>query len=200
VGGWISDDTPDEQAGREGANTAALMRYVGELARAVAHGAQPFEVSASLLCELHAIALEGFDDDAPGRFRDGGADILGSRHVPPAHDQLEALLASMAAELDAHDDWTPEDAAAFVLWRVNWIHPFRDGNGRVARAVAYLALVVGYGEQLPGERTVLEHLSRYRKRYYDALDAADVAWSAGELDVSELRDLLREGLEAQLGG
>ncbi|MFX9016038.1 Fic family protein, partial [Acinetobacter baumannii] len=26
------------------------------------------------------------------------------------------------------------DATAFALWRINWIHPFKNGNGRTARA------------------------------------------------------------------
>ena len=25
------------------------------------------------------------------------------------------------------------DTASFALWRINWVHPFKNGNGRTAR-------------------------------------------------------------------
>jgi hypothetical protein len=31
----------------------------------------------------------------------------------------------------------PTELAAYGLWRLNWIHPFVEGNGRTARAVCY---------------------------------------------------------------
>jgi Fic family protein len=38
-----------------------------------------------------------------------------------------------------NDRWAEASAVhlcAYVLWRLNWIHPFGDGNGRTARAIA----------------------------------------------------------------
>ena len=34
----------------------------------------------------------------------------------------------------------PLFVAAYVLWRICWIHPFDDGNGRTARAASYFVL------------------------------------------------------------
>jgi choline-glycine betaine transporter len=33
--------------------------------------------------------------------------------------------------------WTPTELAAYTLWRMNWIHPFTEGNGRTARAAIH---------------------------------------------------------------
>jgi hypothetical protein len=40
--------------------------------------------------------------------------------------------------------------AAYVLWKMNWIHPFADGNGRTARAVSYVVLSIKLDSLLPG--------------------------------------------------
>jgi Fic family protein len=68
-------------------------------------------------------------------------------------------------------------SAAYILWRLNWIHPFAEGNGRTARAVAYLVLSVQFGRELPGEITLVERMSQRKRDYWHALEAADRAWA-----------------------
>jgi Fic family protein len=42
-----------------------------------------------------------------------------------------------------NDNWqSTVHLAAYVLWKMNWIHPFADGNGRTARAVSYVVLSI----------------------------------------------------------
>lgn len=43
-----------------------------------------------------------------------------------------------------YENWSkPADhLGAYVLWKLNWIHPFADGNGRTARAVAYVVMSI----------------------------------------------------------
>lgn len=77
-----------------------------------------------------------------------------------------------------NDRWeiaTALHLAAYVLWRLNWIHPFVDGNGRTSRAVSYLVLCVKLGCPLPATRTIPERIAANKKRYYDALEMADAA-------------------------
>jgi Fic family protein len=82
--------------------------------------------------------------------------------------------------------------------RLNWIHPFRDGNGRTSRAVSYLVLCARLGMRLPGTKTIPERIAGNKQPYYDALDSADAAWKAGRLDVSAMELLLSDNLAAQL--
>ena len=88
---------------------------------------------------------------------------------------------------------------AYALWRLNWIHPFGDGNGRTARAICDAILCVGFGRELPGTLTIHEQISNNRYPYWDALKAADRAWKDGALDVSEMETLIAVLLERQLG-
>ena len=69
----------------------------------------------------------------------------------------------------------PTILASYVLWRINNIHPFVNGNGRTARAVCYFVLCVKIGALLPG-KIILPELLRdepVRQRYVAALSLAD---------------------------
>ena len=90
----------------------------------------------------------------------------GSQHLycPPehVHAEMDRLL-----ELHrAHDGVDPEVEAAWLHHRFTQIHPFQDGNGRVARALATLVFVKA--NWLP-----LVVRDSDRKRYIDALESAD---------------------------
>lgn len=100
-----------------------------------------------------------------------------------------------------NDHWgvsTPIHLAAYLMWRLNWIHPFADGNGRTSRIVSYVVLSVRAGALLPGTPTIPDHIVDNRKPYFDALDAADLACRAGKLDVSQMEKLLAALLARQL--
>jgi Fic family protein len=88
--------------------------------------------------------------------------------------------------------------AAFVLWKLNWIHPFTDGNGRTSRALSYLVLCVRLGVHLPGTNAIPEQISTNKHPYYEALEKADVAALEGRVDVSVLEEYLSSLLAKQL--
>ena len=89
--------------------------------------------------------------------------------------------------------------AAYVMWRVNWVHPFDDGNGRTARAASYLVLCARLGGRLPGKPTIPDLIVDDKRSYYAALEAADSAWSDhGLVDISALEQLLKNLLGTQL--
>jgi Fic family protein len=140
----------------------------------------PFRLRASVILQLQRLALKRLSAYA-GVFRPAGVDIGGSQHKP-----VEAyLVPSRVEEMCDYvtDHWTkpPIHLMAYVLWRLNWIHPFTDGNGRTARAVAYLVLCVRLGYRLPGTKTIPELIASDKDPYYAALEAAD----AGDLTILE---------------
>jgi Fic family protein len=88
---------------------------------------------------------------------------------------------------------------AYVLWRLNWIHPFADGNGRTARALSYVVLSIKLDSLLSGTKTIPDQIADDKTPYYEALEAADGAWKrTGEVDVSQLENMLGGMLANQL--
>ena len=100
-----------------------------------------------------------------------------------------------------NDNWeksSPIHLAAYALWKLNWIHPFTDGNGRTARALSYLLLCLRLGYRLPGANTIPAQISQDKNSYYKALEAADKEWSQKKIDLSQLEELLADLLANQL--
>lgn len=133
-----------------------------------------------------------------GRYRRGP--IYVGNHVPPHFNDVPEEMDRFLSVV--HENWTvisdPLTLPAYALWRMNWIHPFVEGNGRTARAACYYLICMKFGQLLPGSRIVPERIRENRQPYYAALAAADKAWGAGHFDVSELSAYLSELLKAQL--
>ena len=132
-----------------------------------------------------------------GRFRE--EPIYVGNHVPPHFQRVPDLMDRFISFI--HENWhilSPTQLAAYGLWRLNWIHPFIEGNGRTARAVCYYLLSVRHGALLPGSKTVPERIRENRGPYVHALQAADLAWNNGQLDISEMEAYLAQLVEAQL--
>jgi Fic family protein len=100
-----------------------------------------------------------------------------------------------------NDNWhemTAFHLAAYVMWKLNWIHPFPDGNGRTSRVSSYIVLCTSLNSLLPGSPTILEQIQDDRTSYFRALERADAAFAAGQVDVSTMEEVLRNMLAKQL--
>jgi len=132
-----------------------------------------------------------------GRFRE--EPIYVGKHLPPHFKDVPELMDRFISTIHENwFNWTATELAAYGLWRLNWIHPFIEGNGRTARATCYYLLCVKSGSLLPGRRIVPERIRDDRQGYVDGLIAADRAWHEGNLDFSALETYLARLLEAQL--
>lgn len=100
--------------------------------------------------------------------------------------------------MDGFDSGEALHLCAYVMWRLNWIHPFIDGNVRTSRALAYFVLCAKIGYRLPGHVTLPEQIASDKAPYYAALGRADEHWAEGRLDLSALEALLDEWLAKQL--
>lgn len=133
-----------------------------------------------------------------GRYREDP--IYVGKHFPPHFREVPNLMDRFLSMV--HQNWTivdhPTYMAAYALWRLNWIHPFVEGNGRTARAACYYLICLKHGSLLPGKKTVPERIRETRPEYYAALAAADRAWDNGQLNVSQLAEYLARLLKQQL--
>ncbi|MEM9695527.1 MAG: Fic family protein [Myxococcota bacterium] len=133
-----------------------------------------------------------------GRFRE--QPIYVGNHVPPHFRGVPRLVDQCLSVV--HENWGVNDhptlLAAYVLWRLNWIHPFIEGNGRTARAACYYLICLRHGALLPGKKTVPERIRDAREPYYSALRDADRHWEDGQFNVDALAQYLAGLLQAQL--
>jgi Fic family protein len=116
------------------------------------------------LLDLHRIVLTRVEDDCAGSYRHDAVRIAGSHHVPPnamkVPDMMEELFTGIKNIAE------PVERAAKLHHGISRIHPFADGNGRVARlAMNFVLLAAGYPPiSIPTD---------LRQAYYNALEAAD---------------------------
>lgn len=151
-----------------------------------------------ILLELQRLAVNQIYRCA-GNFRNDAVNLKGSSHVPPDHSQVAVLVEEMCSYVNGN--WGIRSAihlAAYVMWRLNWIHPFFGGNGRTARAASYLVLCASLNIYLPGKKTIPELIVERREHYRKALRDADEAWALGKVDVEGMEKLLDSVLAAQL--
>ena len=157
-----------------------------------------FKLRPSLILTLQREALAGISSYA-GNYRPGGVAIEGSKHEPVGAHLVPELIEEMCDYVNEHwDESTPIHLAAYLMWRLNWIHPFADGNGRTSRMISYVVLSIRSGAILPGTPTIPDQIVDNRAPYFGALDAADEAWRQGHLDVSQMEALLGRLLATQL--
>ncbi len=119
-------------------------------------------------------------------------------YQPPDHYRVSALMDDFVNTVNR--EWSGQDPvvlATYVLWRLNHIHPFINGNGRTARAASYFVLCIAAGGWLSGTTILPELLRQNRDEYVEALKAADSS-AAGALDLSILHNLMSRLLDEQL--
>jgi Fic family protein len=115
---------------------------------------------------------------APGRLRDRNVSV--GVHAAPAHTAIAAMLDRWGSFYGGvRRGELQVIAVAASHHRLAWIHPFRDGNGRVARLHTHLAL--GALGLTNGLWSPLRGFARTQDDYYAHLAAAD-APRAGDLD------------------
>ena len=175
-----------------------LVRQYDLLANCIEIGLQqgPFSLDKYVLWALNHVAVANISQFG-GRFRE--EPIYVGDHIPPHFAQVPELMDRFVSFI--HENWdnlTPTQLAAYGLWRLNWIHPFIEGNGRTARAVCYYLLCTKFGGLLRGSKIVPERIREDRAPYYAALKAADRAWADGNLDLEALEAYLARLVDAQL--
>ncbi len=177
------------------------IQLVKQLIATHAEQTEPLQFTPALIQQIHAEAGVGIESGY-GAFRKVEVYVNGSPHRPPSPDHVEVEVAAFCRDLN--DNWksrSPLYLGAFALWRLNWIHPFRDGNGRTARALCYLVLSLKFGMLLPGTATLVEQLNARRAEYFDALSVADLSYAnKGKVDLTPLEDLIETLLVRQLRG
>lgn len=190
---------PVLRAQREASNALKQYELVAEMVQAFVDPERPFRFRPSHLQSLHRAALLGLSGYA-GNWRPAGVTIGASKHQPPDAFQVPERIEELCDYVNENWHRSALHLASYVMWKLNWIHPFTDGNGRTSRAASYLILCVRMGYLLPGRLTIPEQIEADKTPYYRALESSDLAWADGKIDVSKMKELLSAMLAMQLVG
>jgi hypothetical protein len=127
------------------------------------------EVDDALPRVLHAAATTAFDSVAPGRYR-SGASAWRREDEPIEHPSAEHCTELVAAAIDLvrRAPADPADLAAWLAFTLMTVHPFEDGNGRVARL---LAVAAGAARGVAAPTAAIEWWAVDRVAYAAALRA-----------------------------
>ena len=124
----------------EATNHAKALDVVHELQRK-----KPNQITENDILAIHAIILQGIDDHNAGHYRRVPVRISGSAVVMPNAMKVPGLMEEFAAWLKSKKDIHPVKLAGEAHYRLVTIHPFADGNGRTARLLMNLILMMqGY--------------------------------------------------------
>lgn len=93
------------------------------------------------LLEIHRLILQHIDDHNAGKYRDVAVRIAGSRVILPNAKKVPELMDDFILWLQGINKDYPVKIAADAHFKLVTIHPFTDGNGRVARLLLDLILM-----------------------------------------------------------
>lgn len=167
--------TPDDRKGLIPSDIA----YRSELNRAEQENIARAQDWA--LSRRRNLLTEKFVKDLHGRmfgdvWRWAGDFRSSERNIGIAHSQipmaLRELLADTAAWIE-HNAYPPDEIAVRFHHRLVQIHPFPNGNGRHSRLMADLLVVQLARERFTWGSVHLQDAGEVRRRYIEALKAAD---------------------------
>ncbi len=133
------------------------------------------EVEADLLA-AHGVLMAGLVDE-PGRYRRGAVGVMKGEvvvHLAPPAERVPALMHDLFAWLAAVEVH-PLISAAIFHYEFAFIHPFADGNGRMARL--WQSLILSRWQplfaELPVESLVRDHQHDYHQAIGQSSDLGD---------------------------
>lgn len=121
---------------------------------------KPSNLTLKDILHIHEIILKGIDDENAGCFRQVAVRISGSTVVLPNPRKVPDLMYDFCIWLTQKNKLHPVEFAAQAHYRLVTIHPFVDGNGRSARLLMNMILMMhGYPPAIIRKRDRLAYIS-----------------------------------------
>jgi len=165
------------------------------------------KLTPDMILELHTIITKGtLDDEAyEGRFRETDDIVVQDKltgdvfHEPPKAKELEQMMSSLCSYANSDEPFVhPVIKGIVIHFMTAYIHPFVDGNGRLARSLMYwyvLKECYWIFEYLAVSRVIKEHRGNYDRAYVlSETDENDITYF-----IRYNLDCIEKALEAFLG-
>ncbi len=171
----LNDKIPTTKSEKEVKNYFAVLNALPQMLR------KKESISTKMTQELHHLLMDGIEQKDLGKFRDGPVFVghktkeeIVVKHNPPYHTykEIKQALEDRYAWLQTENSFPPLIKAGVLHHQVAFIHPFFDGNGRLARILTvYYLLLQGY--EVTKFFILDDHYDIDRQEYSDMLHSAD---------------------------
>lgn len=170
----LGDQIPTTKSEREVKNYFAVINKINVLAK------KREPLSPELTLSLHKELMEGLYLEV-GKFREGEVFIghktaseIVVKHSPPFHNAVDisAAVSDLYSWVNRQEEFHPLIRAGILHHQFAYIHPFYDGNGRLARIMtAYFLLLKQY--EVVRYFIMDDYYDIDRQQYSDMLHSAD---------------------------
>ncbi len=133
------------------------------------------EITENNVKKLHKLFYRHIDPDNAGKYRKQRVFITGSQYNVPGPSDIPSLMKEYVKKISIlKKNYHPAEAAALIHKEFVFIHPFIDGNGRVARLLMNLSLLQdGYAIAIIPPILRNEYISLLEKAHTNDEDFVD---------------------------
>lgn len=181
-----------------------IIEACNEIAVQVAQGSFK-EISVSRLCHYNNKVLQNVPCDEtviPGEIRKHNV-VVGNVYRAPDAKDVSALITKFCEWMNSDYFTNQQRPVHFAIIKaiaahlyIAWIHPFGDGNGRVARLLEF-AILLNSGIASPAAHLLSNHYNMTRSEYYRRLNKASKTGDPTEFFSYAIQGF-RDGLTEQL--
>lgn len=163
----LSAEAPIDVQERENYNASQVMRYVRDY-----EAGPPLRLTEKMIKQIHVLTTEGIKNplNEPGKYRRDY--VYAGIYEFPDPKNVPALMKSFVAFINSPEVMTlhPIVRAVVAHFYFVTVHPFGDGNGRVARAIEAFLLFHG-GYNAAGFYSLANYYYLNRREYIKQLDS-----------------------------
>lgn len=152
------------------------------------------KMSVPLILSLHKTMTHDLLGEWEGRFREDDKTVVGDPleesviyHRPPKAIAIPGLMQSLCDFINAKDCMHPIVKSIIIHFMIGHIHPFTDGNGRIARTLFYWYAIKG-GYDVMRFASISRIIKRSRNDY-------NLAYQYSESDDNDVTYFIRYNLE-----
>jgi Fic family protein len=187
-------------------NYRNVVKFIDDIAQRIGPG-QPYYLTIETLLEIHRLTTDRIvDSEYCGHFRNKQVVLRNSRtgqisYTPPPAAEVPYLVEDLINWINSDEakEYHPALKAGIIHYELARIHPFVEGNGRTARALATLIMFLD-GYDIRKFFSLEEYFDENPLDYYTTLQAVSnqLVLDSGDRDLTPWLEYFVKGVAVEL--